>query len=104
MAHVCVIDSASVFDLLPHLVKGDNVLTFELGNGWSSSAGGQPGAAVQPPSLFVNGTVTLQGGATIALRSGGSGWTSNVGAATFDSVFTVSTAISDKVLAQNGSR
>ena len=78
---------ASVFDLLPHLVKGDNVLTFELGNGWSSSAGGQPGAAAQPPSLFVNGTVTLPGGATIALRLGGSGWTSNVGAVTFDSVY-----------------
>ena len=79
----------SVFDLTPYLTTGANVIAVELGNGWSSSQGNQPGATQQPPSLFLNCSVELEGGgAPFPLLSGvGKGWSSNAGSRLYDSVY-----------------
>ena len=77
----------SVFDLTPYLIEGANVIAVELGNGWSSSRGNQPGATQQPPSLFFNCSAELDGGGTFPLRSGVTGWSSNAGSRLYDSVY-----------------
>lgn len=86
----------SRFDLAPHLREGANVIAASLGNGWEASDGDQPGSTQQPPSFYLDATITL---ADATSRNNGgvaqttvrvvtnTSWSSSVGAVTYNSVY-----------------
>jgi alpha-L-rhamnosidase len=86
----------SRFDLAPHLRQGSNVIAASLGNGWEASDGNQPGSTQQPPSFYLDTTITLARASfsadgddfqtTVRVVTNTS-WSTGLGAITYNSVY-----------------
>jgi hypothetical protein len=85
--HSCALRANTQLDvnLTGFLHLGRNVLAAELGNGWWSNDGNQPGAIQSPPMFRVNASITLASGSTSTVVTDAS-WTSHPGPVVYDSV------------------